>query len=775
MSSSAKTDYRRAEDAVLLSGRGRFVDDLHLDRMTHAVFLRSPHAHARIRSINRDRAMAAGALAVFIAEDLDFAERRLIARYWHPSIRRVLPPFLAGERVRFVGEPIALVIAEDCYQAEDFAQLVDVDYEELPALGTPSAAMDACAVALHAEWPNNIAAQFQHKIGDAKSAIEVSDRKIKRNFSFRRQGGMPLETRGCVAEFDPHANMLTVWSSTQTHYAVRMNLAELLQLSEQNVRVITGHVGGGFGAKSRPYIEEIVVAHASRSIGRPVKWIEDRLEHMMATTQSRGIDTEIELGYDEEGIIQSLNARLTVDVGSYIHASGIITAEVAAAHCCGPYRIPNATVDVVCVGTNKVPLATCRGAGQPEATFPLECMIDLIAKDLRLSATEVRRRNLIRPSDMPFDPGIRYGGCVSAFESGDFPELLDRTIKESGYSEKPAFGQSGERIAWGLACGVESTGLINFESARVSVDTNGQVVVASGLTSQGQGQYTTLQRVCAETLGVDRSNVRVELGDTGLIKFGRGTFASRGAVMGGNAVLGAATALREKALRIAAQLLQVQAQSLDMREGVVFQGDAPTALRLNDLATAIQPGGPLHSGDMALEATYVYDSKNVITLALSIHAAKVSISEQTGACRVLDYFVMHDAGRMLDPIIVEGQIVGGAIEGIGCTLLSEFKFDESGQLLTGSLADYLLINAADAPRIRVGHMQTIPKTNLLGVRGVGEGGTIAAPPAIVNGIVRALNFTENGLEQELFALPIAPEALMKALQSIVSEKAGVIT
>lgn len=775
MNADAKPSFSRAEDPALLTGRGRFVDDIHLDRMAHAVFVRSPHAHALIKSINVDQAIDAGALAVIVAKDLPFASKRLIARYWHPSIRKVLPPFLASDRVKFVGEPVALVVAEDRYRAEDYAQLVEVEYDELPGLGSTSASLSSSDEPLHPEWVNNVAAQFQHKVGDAESSLATISRKIKRDFSFRRQGGMPLETRGCIADFDRDASVLTLWSSTQTHYALRMNLADFLGLPEHNVRVITNNVGGGFGAKSRPYVEDVVVAQASRLLGRPVKWIEDRLEHMMATTQSRGIDTAIELGYDDKGFIHALKARLVVDVGAYIHASGIITAEVAASHCRGPYRIPHATVDVICVGTNKTPLATCRGAGQPEATFPLECLIDLIARDLELSAVEVRHRNLIRPQDMPFDPAIGYGGGVSTFESGDYPELLNRTVHESGYVEEPAREAStGERIAWGLACGVESTGLINYESARVSIDPTGHVLVASGLTSQGQGQFTTLQRVCAETIGIDPESVRVELGDTGLLSFGRGTFASRGAVMGANAVFGAATAVREKALRIAAQLLQTEVRLLDIRDGVVVQKGNATALQLKDLAAAIQPNGPLYAGDLALTETFVYDSKNAITLALSIHAAKVAVSERTGMCRVLDYFVMHDAGRMLDPVIVEGQIVGGAVEGIGCTLLSEFKHDEAGQLLTGSLADYLLINAADAPRIRVGHMETTPKTNPLGVRGVGEGGTIAAPPAIVNAIIRALNCPQNGPEQELFTLPITPGAVKALLQRLTNETPDLI-
>jgi carbon-monoxide dehydrogenase large subunit len=761
---SESLSFLRVEDASLLAGEGAFVDDIHRDRMAHAVFVRSPFAHAKIRSINVEPAREAGALAVLVASDLPFIDKRLIARYWHPSIRKVLPTFLAVDRVRFVGEPVALVVAEDRYQAEDLAELVEVDYEPIETVATPAAAQAASAIELHPEWPRNVAAEFQHKIGDAEAALSRAPRRITRRFSFRRQGGLPLETRGCVADFEVGGQALTIWLSTQTHYAVRANLAEILGLPEYNVRVKTGDVGGGFGAKSRPYSEEIVVSHASRVLRRPVKWIEDRLEHMQATTQSRGITTELELGYDKDGRMLALKGRLVVDVGAYVFTSGIITAEVAASHCCGPYKIRDVCVDVVCVGTNKTPLATCRGAGQPEATFPLEYLIDAIARDIGRPASEIRLRNIIAPADMPYDPSISYGGAKSAFESGDFPRMLERTVVDSGYSEVVETGPRRERIAWGLACGIESTGLVNFESARVQVDAGGNVLLTSGLTSQGQGQRTALRRVCAETLGVSEERVTVELGDTELLSFGRGTFASRGAIMGANAVAGAAAGVRGKVLACAGQLLQCTPDVLDISNGQIVRGDgAATHLMLKDIVQALQPNGPLYSGAPTLEETFIYDSKNRITLALSIHAAKVSVDVTNGICRLLDYYIMHDAGRMLDPKIVEGQIVGGAVEGIGCALLSEFVHDDQAQLLTGSLADYLLITAPEAPRIRLAHMETRASTNPLGVRGVGEGGTIAAPAAVANAILRAIGPLGIAAEQELLTLPIKPETVLRAL------------
>jgi carbon-monoxide dehydrogenase large subunit len=765
----------RVEDYSLLTGQGAFVDDIHLDRMAHAVFVRSPIAHARIKSIDAEQALKGGAILVLTARDLPFIEKRLAARYWHPSVRKVLPTFLAVDVVRYVGEAVALVLAEDRYQAEDLLELVEVDYEPMAVVATAAENRSLGAAALHPDWPRNVAAEFRHSIGDAEAALNRSTKRIDRRFYFSRQGGMPLETRGCVADYDNAQEALTIWTSTQTHYAVRANLAEVLGLPEQSVRVKTGDVGGGFGAKSRPYHEEVLVSHASRLSGRPVKWIEDRLEHMQATTQSRGIETVLELGYDSLGRVGALKGRLVVDIGAYVFTSGIITAEVAAAHCCGPYKIPNVAVDVICVGTNKTPLATCRGAGQPEAAFPLECLLDLIAEDVGISASEVRRRNIISPEDMPYDPSISYGGSKGIFESGDFPLMVQRAVLTSGYHEKVERGAHGERIAWGLACGLEGTGLINFESARVQVDSSGVIHVHCGLTSQGQGQATALRDICAQTIGVSHRDVKVRLGDTELLSFGRGTFASRGAVMGGNAVVGAAFNVRKRALSGAGQLLQCEPETLDIRDGLIVHVDgAPTTLSLRDIAQAYQPNGPLFSGEAnALEDTYVFDNKNTVTMALSVHAARVAVDERTGGCKVVDYVVVHDAGRMLVPKVVQGQIVGGAAEGIGCTLFSEFVHDEQGQLLTGSLADYLLISAPETPPIRIDHVETRASTNPLGVRGVGEGGTIAAPPAIVNAVRRAIAPTNVERQEQLFRLPLRPDSVLRALGQLSDPRAPV--
>ena len=752
----------RSEDQRLVTGKGRFVDDVHLDRMVHAAFVRSPHAHAELLAIDTRAAKDAGALAVLTANDLPFAAESLLVLRWHPSVRRVMPKFLATDRVRCVGEPVAMVLAADRYAAEDFAALVEVTYRALDPAATSAAALAPGAPQIHPAWPGNIAASFTHSVGDADAAMTGAPRRVAREFRYGRQTGLPLETRGVVADYDAGRNALTLWTSTQVHYAVRQNLALLLGIPDYDVRVIAEDVGGGFGSKSRAYLEEILVAHASRVLGRPVKWIEDRLENLQATTHSRACDTSLEIGYDADGRILALKGRILVDIGAYVFTSGIITAEVAASHAMGPYKIPNIAIEVLCVGTNKTPLATYRGAGQPEATFPLECLLDLAAVDLGLSAPEIRNRNLVAPGDLPYPVQSTYSGPCS-IESGDFPSMLQRAVATSGYHERVETDAVGRSVAWGLAVGLESTGFLNYESARVRIDTRGNVQVFSGLTSHGQGQATTFARVCARALGVDEQRVSVRLGDTQLIPFGRGTFASRGAVTGGNAVHGAASRLRQRTLGYAGHLLQSDPATLAIADGRIVRANGEaTSLALGDIARAVQPYGPLYEGAAALEETFIFDTGNRLTFALSVHVAKLAVERRTGEYEVVDYLVVHDAGVMLDETIVAGQIVGAVVDGLGGTMLSEVLYDEHAQLLTGSMADYLVATAAEAPRVRLDHISTLPTTNPLGVRGVGEGGIIAVAPAIVNALGRALAPIDR---RGLFQLPLKPEAVLAAIEA----------
>jgi carbon-monoxide dehydrogenase large subunit len=755
----------RKEDKRFLTGRARFTDDCHLDRLVEGIFIRSPMPHAEIVSIDASAAMEAGALLVLAAADLPFVDRDFIVRYWHPSIKNGLPPFLAKDRVRYAGEPVAFLVARDRYLAEDLSRLVRIEYRPLAAVASASAALAAGAPRLHDSWQGNVAAQFKHSVGEPDRVIASSPRRLKRYYRYARQTPLPLEGRGCVADFAVDRNELMVHLSTQSHYNARANLSKILGLPESHVRVIAEDVGGGFGSKSRTYPEEIVVSYASMRLGRPVKWIEDRHENLRATTHSRSIDTELEIAYDGDGRILALKERIVVDIGAYVFTSGIVTAEIVAARCAGPYKINNISVEVVCVGTNKTPIATYRGAGQPEATFPLESALDVIAKELKITSLTIRERNIIRPDDMPYAPRLNQGGTTSTFENGDFPAMLQRAAAVTGYSENATTNDRGERIAWGLACGVEAAGFVNYESAKVSIDPTGFITVYSGISSQGQGQWTTYAQVCAETLGVDLENVRVRLGDTGLLPFGRGGFAARGAVLGANAVAGASEKLRHQVLNIAATLLQAEPQTLSISRGIIRRDDTDTDLSVGQIAEAIAPGGQLHSGSMALEADHIFDSKDVLTLGMSVHAAEVAVDPHSGFFRIIDYLIVHDAGRMLNQMIVEGQVAGGAVEGIGSAVLSEIAYDSDARLLNGTLADYLVMRAPEAPRVRIEHVKTRAATNPLGVRGVGEGGLIAVPPAIANAIARAIDPEAVGHEVFLSKLPITPELVLQAIET----------
>ena len=747
----------RKEDARLLRGRARFVDDDRLPRMLHGVFARSPHPHAEIAGIDPSPALAAGARLVLAAADLPFADRDFVVRYWHKAIRGGTQPVLARGRVRYVGEPVALVVADDPYRAEDLAALVEIDYRPLEAVGGTGEALRAGAPALHESWTGNVAARFAYERGDAGGALARAARRVSHRTRFARQIPLPLETRGGLADFDRARGRLTVRLSTQAHYNVRENLAALLDLPESAVRVVCEDVGGGFGAKSRCYGEEVVLAEASRVLGRPVKWIEDRRENMLATAHSRGIDVALELGVAADGRFEALRARVTLDVGAYVFTSGIATGELCGALVPGAYRIPDLAVEVLAVGTNKTPAATYRGAGQPEAALAIETLVDRAASALGLDAARLRRRNLVRPDDLPHATGTGFGGADFAFRGGDFPALLDRVLAESGYHEAVETRPDGVRTAWGLAGGVDVSGVVNFESASIRIDPSGDVRVASGMSSQGQGQATTFAQIAAGALGADVERVSVALGDTALLPFGRGAFASRGAIMGGSAVFEAAKTLRERTLAIAALLLQDDRAGLGISAGRILRRDGTdSGLGIGDAARALAPGGALFDGGAGLETETVWRADEPATLAFSVHAARVALDPETGSVAILDYVIGHDIGRALNPTIVRGQVAGGAVEGIANALLTEMSFAPDGQPLTLTLADYLAPVADGAPVARLVERDTPSPTNPLGIRGVGESAAIAPPPAIWNAVARAMGWTA-----EPARVPLSPASLAR--------------
>jgi len=755
----------RREDKRLLLGQAQFVDDIHLDHMLHGAFVRSPHPHARIVGIDATAAVAAGAALVLTAADLPFNERPWVTRYWHDSIRGGMPRFLASDRVRFVGDPVAFVVARNRYEAEDLAELVRVEYELLPSLATMEEAMAPGAPLLHPGWAGNVAAQYRHLTGDAGVAMQAASQRVRRSFRFSRQLPLAMETRGIVAHFDVDRQALTCWMSTQAHYNVRQNLSTILEVPEYQVQVIATDVGGGFGAKSRTFAEELVVSHASRRLRRPLKWIEDRRENLVATTHSRAIDVDLEFGSDEDGRLAAMIAHVKLDLGGYVFTSGVMTAEVCSNKLTNLYRIPNVLVEVSCIGTNKTPIATYRGAGQPEAVFPVECLMDVLGKTLGLGSEEIRLRNLIQPSDFPYDLDRSLAGAALSFESGDFPDLLSHAVRESGYHEDITVTEAGETEAWGLATGLEGSGLVNYESADIRIDAAGSVTIHSGMTTQGQGQITTFAQVCADSLGVPFDRIRVVMGDTHLVPYGKGAFASRGAVVGANAVHVAALKLKDKVLKLAATLLQSEPQDLDLVEGRIMRPDgSDSGLEVADIARAVAPGAALFDGETSLGVSLVHKNEHPVTMGSSVHVARVRLDRRTGFFRVIDYLVAHDAGRELNPMVVEGQIIGGAVDGIGGALFSEMAYGADGKVLAGQLADYLVATAPEMPSVRLTSKITIPGSNLLGVRGIGEGGIIPVAAAIANALARAIGGNATGHEDPLSVVPFTPERVLRAVK-----------
>jgi carbon-monoxide dehydrogenase large subunit len=760
-------DARRREDPPLLTGRGLFVADVARRGTLEACFVRSPHAHATIRAVDPGPAVAEGALLVLTAAELPFGDRALLPRRWHPAIRGGTPPPLARERVRYVGEPLALVVAADGYRARDLAERVRVVYAGAPAVVTPEAAREPGAPRIHETWAGNVAARLEQRVGDAAAALLAAPRRLRHRFRFPRQLPVPLEPRGCLAEPGTPAGGLTLWDSTQVTYHTRANLAALLDLPEALVRVVAPDVGGGFGAKSRTYWEEILVAHAAMRLGRPVRWIEGRLEHLTATTHSRDATVDLEVGYDRDGRLRAARCRAVVDVGAYVHGNGVITAEVLAAQLPGAYRLPDYDAEVLCVGTHKTPLATYRGTGQPEATLAMERMLDLIAKDLGLDPVGVRMRNLLHPAELPYRPGTVLAGAPVVLESGDFPAVLARAVELARERPPVALGPD-EALGVGWALGLEVTGLGGPESARVRVGGDGRVEVSSGLTTQGQGQATTLARVCGEVLGVEPDAVAVRLGDTALLPTGKGSFASRGAVVGASAVAEAAARVRQRAVAEAARLLEASPGDLMSQGGRIHPRGSPArGVTLGEVVQGLGAAG------VALEAEVLFAPAALGgTYALSAHVATVAVDRLTGACRVLDYAVVHDVGRRLHEAIVDGQVHGGVVEGLAGALLAEMVYDAEGQPLTGSLMDYPLASAALGPPIRIAHLEIRPATNPCGVRGVGEGGTIPVAAAVANAVSRALGEHLHGGEALLCTLPLTPERILRALAAARAPAAG---
>ena len=770
----------RREDRRLLTGQGQFIADLVLPRMLHAVVVRSPVAHARIRSVDLSRAAAAPGV-VFALDGADLLQmlpsvpegQISLPRKWTSVIQHKFlsprQPLLAHDKVRHVGEALAIIVAESRTQAEDAAELVQTDLEELPAVVDPEAALRSDSCIVHDQFQTNLIGNFSVGRGNADAALARAPHRLTRRFYHHRYTAVPMECRGVVSAYDPRSDTATIWSSTQVVHWVRREAAALLGLPEARVRCVALDVGGGFGGKGHVYPEDLLITFLARRLGRPVRWIEDRREHMMSATHSRDQLHDVEVGFDNDGRILALRDDYIVDCGAW-NPIGSGVAYNTAVHLTGPYKIENLAASGRIAVTNKVPNAPYRGAGRPEAAFAMERTIDLVARTLGLEPAEVRRRNMIRADEMPYRVGIPYrDGEPIVYDSGDYPAALAKALDAIG--GVAAFRQRQERarrdnryLGLGIGCYIEGTGVGPFESAFVRVDPTGKIYVSSGACPQGQGMETIFSQVAADLWKVAPDDVVVALADTAAIAIGFGTMASRSTVTLSAAMHHASERLRHKVFAIAANLLECAEIDLELRDGGVGVVGAPGAMvSLARIAQAARPGWENERPpgiDAGLEETFYWQPQTV-TWSYAVHAATVEVDRDTGRVKIESYAVAHDCGVVVNPMLVEGQIMGGAVQGLGGILCEGIAYDAHGQLLSGSLMDYALPIASDMPAFQILHQHSPSPLNPLGVKGVGEGGAVAPPAAIANAVCDAL--APFGVEVN--ATPLNPEQLVSAMRT----------
>src|SRR6266849_2182945 len=728
---------KRNEDRRLLTGRALFVDDVAFPNMAHAAFLRSAVARGRIRRIDVEAARARpGVVAVYTAADL--------GSYWQPGPLLVPPPPIAGitfnqrtqvplarDKVRHVGEPLAVVIAESRQVAEDALADIAVDIEPLPAVVDLERALDAASSSVHDDVRQNIAAHVRQTKGNYAAALGEAAHVVRRRFVYDRGASSPIETRGVVANWDAKADQLNVWDTTQAPVFLRGGLAAMLGLSERQVRVIAPFVGGGFGPKIMMfYPEELLLPWAAMKLNRPIKWIEDRLEHFFATTHERGQIHDAEIALTGDGRILGIKDVFLHDGGAY-DPYGLTVPINSQCTLLGPYVVPNYDSTFTQVFTNLPIVTPYRGAGRQHGVFVMERLLDFAARELNIDATEIRRKNLIPPEAFPYKNEIIYQDFQPLeYDSGNYEPVLDMALEAIGYrafKEEQVVARLQDRhVGIGLACYVEGTGIGPYEGAKVQVQPNGKVSVATGIGTQGQGHFTVFAQIAADQLGVAVADVDVVTGDTDQFYWGAGTFASRGAVVAGNAVNEASKVVRKKALKLASDLFECAEEDLVIEGGKVsIVGIPGKFVKLGDLARQANPmRGAVQPGtEPGLESTQYFGPKMGAT-ANGVHAMIIEMDPQTFDLKILKYIVVHDCGTVINPMILAGQIHGGVAQGIGNAFYEKLVFDDQGQLLNASLADYLLPTALEVPRMELGHTVTASPLNPMGIKGAGEAGAI---------------------------------------------------
>jgi carbon-monoxide dehydrogenase large subunit len=761
----------RIEDPSLLRGEGRFLADLALPGTLHAAFLRSSHAHARITRLDLAAARALpGVVAVFDRAGLQPAltSPRMPLGFPSSTLQRDITPWVLSDReVAFVGEAIAMVVARSRAIAEDAIALIELEVEPLPVVHDLLQAIAPDAPIVRAEAESNIAERFRVGFGDVDTAFANAAHRFSETLQVHRGAAHPMECRGVLARFDPVGDSLTVWTSTQMAHETLHTVAAMLGLDQHDVRIVAPDVGGGFGGKYLTYPEEVAVPAAARLLGCPVRWVEDRAEHFTASIHERDQRWDLEIAVDGQGRILGVRGRMLHDQGAYT-PQGINLPYNAATSVTGPYKVPAYGLEVLVVQTNKTPVIPVRGAGYPQAAFAMERLLDRVARELGLDRAEVRLRNYVRPEQMPYEKGmVNRAGVRSVIDSGDYPRsqaLALERIDYAGFPARQAAARAhGRRLGLGLAAAVKATSRGPFESALLRVSPQGRISLYTGALAMGQGLATALAQIVAAPLGVAPEAVRVTCGDTGYVSLGMGGFASRQTVMAGSSAHLAALEVRRKALAVGAQLLDAEPDRLELRDGRVRVVDDPDrGLALAEIARKMKgaPGYSLPPGiTPGLEASGLFQT-NAQAHANAFHACEVEVDEATGDVRLLRYVAVHDSGLLVNPMLAEGQIHGGVVHGIGNALFERMAYDDQAQPLTGTFADYLLPTATELPCLEVIFTQTPSPTNPIGVKGIGEAGTIPVVPAIVSAVEDALA----DLGVHLAEAPLSPVRIVERIE-----------
>jgi carbon-monoxide dehydrogenase large subunit len=759
---------KRFEDPRLVTGNGAFVGDLTLPDMLHAAIARSQHAHARLRRVDVSAARTVpGVVAVLTGADIagvlpGIPTRVMTGERAVDALQAPEYPLLAHEKVCYVGQPIAVVVAHHPYVARDAVELITVDYEPLVPVLDPDAAARDDAPVMHQAMGTNVAMRLRQRAGDLDGAFAQADHVVRQRYVVQRIVPAPLETRGVLAQYQPQDDLLTVWNATQAPHRVKHFLVHLLGRPEQTVRVVAPDVGGSFGVKDCLFPEDVLIPYLALRLGRPVRWIEERRENMLAY-HGRGQSLDIEAAVRRDGVLLGIRVYVVADIGAYF----LLTTPSAPFNACrritGPYHIPALSIELVGVLTNKTPTGAFRGTGSPEAAFCMERTMDLIAHDLGLDPAEVRRRNFISADAFPYRAatGLTY-------DSGNYAQGLERLLELLDYQHWRARARQQKPdeplIGLGLATFLKSSGAAGdhrIESAEVTITPLGDIVVYTGISPHGQGSETAFAQLVADVLGVHPSRVRVRHSDTALFPAGEGTSASRGLIVGGSAVYTVAQETRQHLAHLASELLACAAEEVDFQNGCAFNRHQPaqqlTFAQLVVAASSRAHGSVENERGLVFSGTYTLQGA---PFSFGAHAVAVEVSRETGAVSILRYVGVHDCGRMVNPRLVEGQIVGGIAQGLGQALTEEVVYSPEGQPLTGSLLDYALPKAHEVPPLILETLEVPSPTNPLGAKGIGSVSTVPVPAAVANAVLDALaSFGVRHLDT-----PLTAEKVWRAMQ-----------